>query len=166
MTDQTSNDDIVTAAKPSDDQTEEPSIFDQPQGTDWFLAYLIRFADDYQIEQGISLIIGGTFISGTLISGRRYFEELGKQIASANVTGTSEGGVLAETLATAYSQWKEIYPDPASEDKTLQPKTYIHLKNARVFAPNAAPMPSGAGMVLRLKLDAVDGFTLGEFSNG
>ena len=33
-------------------------IFDQPEGTDWFLAWLIGLANDHGIEQGITLTIG------------------------------------------------------------------------------------------------------------
>src|SRR5580704_6528111 len=48
---------------------------------DWFLASLISWANTFELEQGITLSVGGATVSGQLISGRRYFEELAETVS-------------------------------------------------------------------------------------
>jgi len=142
------------------ESAEEPSIFVQPEGRDWFLAWLIGLADTYNIEQVITLTVGGTLITGRLIGGWRYFKELGQLILNAS-------SFQAE-LAESYSQWTEVYPEPdpskwAQKDQPIanpNPR-YIHLRNVKFITADGVAI-SSAGTLWRGKLAAVDGFSLGE----
>jgi hypothetical protein len=63
--------------EPTDDtDPSTPSLFEQPDGVDWFLANQVHLANRFGVEQGITLNVGGVLISGTLINGRNYFKEM------------------------------------------------------------------------------------------
>ena len=66
---------------------------------DWFLGCLINWANQFNLEQGITLAVGGAIISGQLISGRRYFEEMAAQAMAGTVTGTEDAESLKSTIA-------------------------------------------------------------------
>ncbi len=155
------------------ESAEEPSIFVQPEGRDWFLAWLIGLADTYNIEQVITLTVGGTLITGRLIGGWRYFRELGQLILNADVAAKVDDPSSFQTeLAESYSQWTEVYPEPdpskwAQKDQPIanpNPR-YIHLRNVRFVTADGAAI-SSVGTLWRGKLAAVDGFSLGEIEPG
>ena len=148
----------ITAA-----QGPAPSVFDQPEGTDWFLAWLISLANSYGLEQGITLSVGGMSVSGLLISGRDYFQEIGGVISQSNFHGAAE--TLRPVLALAYSQWSEVYPKINTDSpQPVEQSTYIHLRRARIVTPDGKEMPPAGGL-WRGKLSAVDGFMLGELGS-
>jgi hypothetical protein len=67
---------------------------DQQPGHDWMLARVIAFADNYRIEQSITLFCGGVVISGIVISGREYCRVLAETVRGFPVSA-------ARRLATA-----------------------------------------------------------------
>lgn len=108
---------------------------------------------------GITLTIGGACVSGQLISGRKYFEELGATMRAAS----TKAGDAAETLGNAWEQFKEIYEQSATgEDEGVLPAGYIHIKDARFFAPGHPPLPNGGSFLWRGKISSVDGFAIGQ----
>ena len=135
---------------------------------DWFLGCLINWANQFNLEQGITLAVGGAIISGQLISGRRYFEEMAAQAMAGTVTGTEDAESLKSTIADWYKQWTKIYdkPDDAPDDYLPPMPGFIHLRNAIWLHEGGKSTPSNGGVLWRGKLSSIDGFCLGETRPG
>ncbi len=144
-------------------EREGRSIYDQEPGNDWLLARVIAYADNYRIEQSITLFCSGVVISGIVISGREYFNYLADSMRGFDVLGVkseSDGAALSQIMSKAYRQFEDQYPpfDPEGDDLPRVP-TYILLCDARIVQPGQSASPPG-GMLWRGKIAAVDGVTL------
>jgi hypothetical protein len=129
----------------------------------------------------VVLTLGGLVVGGTIIPDWQWFEEV-EHAASAAFTvhsggyiddehggwarlfrGVSESLVrdreehrAAENVIEGLSErYRRLL---AQEDRT----TYIHLKDARVLAPSASPLPPG-GMPWRGRLSQLSGWSFGHF---
>lgn len=140
-----------------EEANEGPDFLDQPPGHDWMLAWLVAHVEAFGIEFGITLSVGGQSVSGTLISGRKYFQDLRESLSSVpNLEGD-----LAKSLAKSMTLWSEVYPEkPEDVDIYNLKPNFIHLRNARVVTPGGAVPNNGA--LWRGKISAVDGFSVGE----
>jgi hypothetical protein len=133
---------------------------------DWFLQTLVSIANRFKEEVGfgITLFVGGALVSGILVGGRHYFLGFAEEFAA----GAAEDDVKAN-LEESIGSLTRIYdePDAAGADdemEHLDPPRYIHLKDARVYAAGSEPVPGNRGVWWRGRLDAVDGFVLGQLS--
>ncbi|MGE0454323.1 MAG: hypothetical protein AB7O37_16555 [Vicinamibacteria bacterium] len=127
--------------------------------SDWFLQYLVsRFAGP---EGGfpVTLLVGGALISGKLISSRDYFDGLGDQIANAMASvGGAPVKLFTEVVEELDKRKETADPDDLSQFE------FIHLRDAR-FLQSRQPLPSNyEGNLWRGKIEAVDGFILGELA--
>lgn len=112
-------------------------------------------------SMGITLVVRGAVISGTLISGQEYLTKVGGDIKQGMASEGSEwmldllGGTFEKVAA-------QLYDAPGDEggDVTDGLPSFIHLKDARIFTPGQDPFPQ-AGMWWRGRLGQVDGFTVG-----
>jgi hypothetical protein len=131
------------------------------EGEDWFLQTIVAYAN-VGFEIGLTLMVGGLTVSGVLISGKKYFEELGESVRAAK----SQSPEMMNTLAETWSSFSRIYekPEGASDDWLLPPASYIHLRSAYVFAPGAGHLPTGKGTLWRGRVAAVDGFAIGNLT--
>lgn len=129
---------------------------------DWFLEDAIGGIISKGVEFGITLTVSGLIISGTLINGKTYFEELSKSLKSAS----KEKGDVAEVIGELWGGFKTIYEDPSeeTENKTPSRVSFIHLKDAHIFAPGQQAMPTDEGILWRGKISSVDGFSIGVLS--
>ena len=129
---------------------------------DWFLAELVRRANEGGLSLGLTLCVGGGLVSGALIGGREYFEGFAGDVASsvADATVAHKVREFFRSPAALY-QPDEGLPDGAKASSLADPLSYIHLKAARFFTPSGAPIPGSCGGYWRGKLSAVDGFVLG-----
>ena len=134
------------------------SIFDQPAGTDWALAWIVHMAHAHSIIQSVTLTVGGSMISGDVIGGRQFFEALSEQIDQGAFEGDEDGAVRRVLRDSWNTLGGGVYPPSSGE--TVHPMSYIHLRNARMFVPGQKPLPS-KGMLWRGKLADVSGFSLG-----
>ncbi|MCM2435360.1 gas vesicle accessory protein GvpU [Agrobacterium rosae] len=135
-----------------------PNFLDQPEGHDWMLAWFIAQAEAYGVEIGVTLAVGGSLVSGVIINGRSYIEQLAQGFRNAN----SASETLSEALANSVSEWAAVYPATSAETDIFALKpNYIHLRNARIYQTNDNPIPNN-GMLWRGKLSSVDGFSAGE----
>lgn len=151
-------DDIKKAGMSDQDQEDDvPSIYDQPTGHDWLLAWLIGHAEAYGLEFGITLTVSGQIISGKLISGRKYFDELRAFMSEAKGIDSQ----LAASLADSFTMVGAIYPaNPSDVDIIDLKPTYIHLSGAKAVAGQGA-IPS-TGSLWRGKVASIDGFHMGQ----
>lgn len=117
---------------------------------DWFLQELVGLANVVgDFELGVTLNVQGSIISGTAISGRRYFEEAAKLFAT-------------EDPENHLSNWVKSFTAIYDEgEKPAAPPGYIHLMNARVFGTGEGTIPSNDGTLWRGRISAVSGFSFG-----
>jgi hypothetical protein len=136
------------------EQQEEPvnpAMAKRP-GVDWYLQNLVIMANTKGVEMGITVILGGTVVTGLLISGKTYFEAFGALFA--NAWNSDEDGKKA--IQDAMSEPAKMYGpdkgDPAGP-------SFIHLKDAFVRTPSGSLVNQGA--LWRGRLSEVSGFMLG-----
>lgn len=124
--------------------------------TDWLLQWLVKFSNNVGVTIGITLSIGGTLVSGELVSHKIYFDQFSEDFSSAF---KKYEGVDTEELKVGIQNFNR---EPA-EDQPQPALQYLHLKNARVYTSSATPV-IGKGQLWRGKISSVDGFTLGSIT--
>ena len=147
---------------PENDETPPIQTVHLDDSLDWFLQNHIEICLKTGLEMGITLTVSGAIVSGILISGKTYFDELGDSI-QRGVSGSVE---VAQALGKSWKQFTKIYEKPEGVDDDWEPPLpgYIHLRDARVFAPGGRAIPSNGGVLWRGKLSSIDGFSMGNLS--
>ena len=135
---------------------------DEPQFADWFLQQIVEFAN-LGLEIGVTLSVEGSTITGTLIGGRAYFEELSNLLLKAS----GEKNDVGQTLSELWGEHKNLYHmggEGSDEQPTEQraPPAFLHLRGAEIVSPSGARMPSGEGFLWRGRVSAVSGFAIGK----
>ena len=131
------------------------------QSVDWYLLHLVSLANENGLEFGLTLTVGGSIVSGTLISGKKYFETFASDLSSA-WPGDEDA---KEIIRSSFAGWSAIYNRKKEDDDDRPPPQYIHLSNARVHTPQGS-LPTNTGVLWRGKINAVSGFSLGSFTIG
>jgi hypothetical protein len=122
--------------------------------TDWFLEMLVEMVNGKDSCVGITLSVGGSIISGKLISGHKYFEEFAADFCKQIPNCTAESLTGFASLGDSYK---------SENTGESMPLRYIHLKDAKIFQSGETTIPS-SGILWRGKLDSIDGFFLGYLS--
>ncbi len=138
--------------QPEDIKLRDLAEFLEGKDKDWFLHSLVVISN-LGLSVGITLNVGGAVISGTMISGKTYFEKLSKLIGS----GTGDDR-LRTVLSEAIAQNVAVYDD--KEEDSEPAVSYIHLEDARCYYPNGN-LPTNEGVLWRGKLTSIDGFFMG-----
>lgn len=143
---------------------QEPQLVEVIGEQDWFLRSILENVIGLGVDMGVTFTVGGSIVSGMLISGRKYFELLGDGLAASSKSGDDIQAILGET----WRQNTAIYdkPEDAGDDWRAPPLGYVHLREARYYVPGQDPIPTNAGLLWRGKLSSIDGFSLGNFSTG
>jgi len=105
---------------------------------------------------GISLLVGGSWLTGSLIGGRMWFDQLAQLVDDQ--TG-SDGGRLFTTIG------QKAYPSDSEQSAAGQPQLdadpgFAHLRDARLLTGAAVRVPDPGGLV-RVKLSSIDGWLVG-----
>ncbi|WLG37634.1 gas vesicle accessory protein GvpU [Pseudomonas rhodesiae] len=119
---------------------------------DWLLQWFVKLVGSLNIEIGITLTVGGSIISGNLVSHQSYFDKLAEDVSAPFAKIASEE--TAETMKNMILAYKP--GEPGADDPASQ---YLHLKDCQLFTNGV--QPTGSGALWRGKISAVDGFTLG-----
>ncbi len=126
-----------------------------------FIPNLAATAQRVNLRTAVTLSLGGILISGELIDAKTYFDDLVAQ------TQEAAKGVISADAAAALTQLFQAFADragrPGEGDEHSEggESRQIYLRNAKVYHPSGPPIPAGAGVLWRVRLDAVDGLTLG-----
>lgn len=153
---------IDASSDPADAGQPEAPVVPPVAATDWFLQSLVDFANDHGTETGVTLQIGGLLVSGTIIPGMKYFEEFASLYGSGFKNDPELGAEYAKLIGS-YKKYLEVPP----EDKDNKPlPQYIHLRNARFFAPGQQQPFGNEGVLWRGRITAVGGFFLGTLLAG
>lgn len=130
-----------------------PAMADRPK-IDWHLQGLVTMANEHGIEMGITLILGGTVITGQLISGKTYFESFAEEFANA----WSEDDEIREKTRAAMATPAETHYGPGRISDPAG-TSFIHLKKAKIQGPDGSSVIRGT--LWRGRLTEVSGFFLG-----
>ena len=152
---------------PTDDQSEMPNPSGDPD-----LVSLVQLANAYGLEQPVVLTLAGQVLSGVLVGGRHYFEEL-----AAAVQGDEPDDTMRAALAAAYHKRGEDFagwgagsglgsldPEgPEDDDLAAMPRVaYLHLRDVEVLTSPS----SGRRLPLwRGRLADVVGWSVGGFED-
>ena len=145
------------AAQPYPDDNVSGSAPAGKPNEDWFLAELVSWANTFGFQAGVTLHVGGTIVSGTMISGAAYFALFRENISVALSASRADVKTPIDEMLSTYGS---IYDKP---EVTAHPGHYVHLRDAYFFDPAGNALPRG-GALWRGKLSAVDGFSLGSLS--
>ncbi|MDP9074454.1 MAG: hypothetical protein M3N98_09840 [Actinomycetota bacterium] len=132
---------------------------DQQPGAavDAVLALLVKAVNRGETSDlGISLVVGGSWLTGSMIGGRMWFDQLG-QVVDSQAGG--EGGSLFRQIGqSAYPSESERL---AAERPAEEPEpSFMHLRNARLLTGSAVRVPETGGLV-RLRLSSIQGWLIG-----
>ena len=144
-----------------DQPDHEEALAKSNEGQDWLLELVSKFAHS-GVSQSVTLFVGGAVISGEIISGQDYFEEMAKIAESANFHGPDGSEKILSEMSQGYRKFKKFYdkPDDAGDDWTTPTDYYIHLKGARVFTSNGT-IPGRGDFLWRGRISCVDAWSIG-----
>ncbi|WP_288253748.1 hypothetical protein [uncultured Hydrogenophaga sp.] len=129
--------------------------------TDWFLQTLVSTVTSASASLPVTICVGGSVITGELISGKRYFNEFADAIAAGMTDETRED------VRNAYRAYgKQVYGDDGSDAESInggEPPQYLHLAKAKYITTDGRLMPSPPGMLWRGRISAVAGWSYGTF---
>jgi hypothetical protein len=118
---------------------------------DPFLKTLNATVNSHDLSFGITLVVGGGVVTGTLISSKSFFEGFADSIATAWPGGPNED------VREGFAQWGQPETATLHED-------FIHLKDARYVSGKDIVPSTGIGMLWRGSVDSVNGFSLGSYN--
>jgi len=130
---------------------------------DYFLQDLVDKVNKTGFPFGITLNVGGTIISGTMITGREFFENISKMVVE-NLEDFDPDPKLTEAFTHFFNKYEGIYPIPFEKDKKEEEPleiAFIHLKNAKFYQEGNPIIPGNVGAYWRGRLDKIDGFSFG-----
>jgi hypothetical protein len=133
---------------------EEPKPFSE------FLPELVKVGKATGFWPAVTLSVGGTLISGELIDGADYFNELVTETRA--VPSVVLSTQAATQLITLFQNFAARYTRPPSESVPAQGESeHIHLRNAHIRLSDGSDLLVGTRGLWRVRLNAVDAATLG-----
>lgn len=120
---------------------------------DTFLAILVRALTSAGARFGLTLLVDGATITGTVITPEEYFELLGQQLNEAWSRNADDPGDFRSALR------QMVERGSTSEDSPRRHRQSIHLKDAVILGPGDQLSRVG---LWRGSLDHVGGWSLGQ----
>ncbi|MDM3548139.1 MULTISPECIES: hypothetical protein [Serratia] len=117
------------------------------------LTFLCKMAN-LNIGVGITLLIKGTVLTGTLISGDKYFKAIAEKF---NALGSGEVASLVSNFFEDFG--RETYS--IVEGVEPPPTNFLHLANVEIVNGNGQMIGMSDGL-LRVKIEEIDGSMLGQ----
>ena len=111
---------------------------------DPILELVVKFAEaESPLETPITLLVDGLMVSGYVMSKDKYMRhnDLTKEIESA--------------FERALAEIKEEKPEDDGK------RRFIHLRDAKYFAPGQSPVPTNESVVCRVRIAKVSAFHFG-----
>ncbi|MBZ0299749.1 MAG: hypothetical protein K8J31_08420 [Anaerolineae bacterium] len=137
---------------------------------DFLLSYLISSLVNLGgAPVGITLLVKGTVLSGTLMSEREYLDTLSslmqQQVSDALAALPRQEREIAEKAFDFRDLTEDFYPEDGEEeedDEGPEPLFFLHLRNPTVISPQPViSFASGMFPVMRIRLSNIDGWMLG-----
>lgn len=115
---------------------------------DPFLKTLNQSVNQFELSFGVTFVVAGGVITGTMISAKSFIDSFSETFSSAWPGGQSE------SVRDGFAAWGEPGAEGIHDE-------FVHLKDARyVFGREFTPSVAD-GALWRGKLESVSGFSLG-----
>jgi hypothetical protein len=101
-----------------------------------------------QADMPLTVMVGGTLVTGLLVSEREYFSRVGIMFAALSRQASQAADRFWSTWPDAREQPPESNMNPA----------FLHQADAHVIVGDGVGFSRQAGVLWRCRLDAVDGF--------
>lgn len=118
---------------------------------DLILTILGEVAESSGLELGITLSVGGTTITGVLVSEETYIEGIRDALGASGEAGKA----LGDGLAKGFAEFRE-----RRESDDSEPIVYLHLKRARLVTQG----DRSTDVWWRVRAVEVDAWTFGEMT--
>ncbi len=143
---------------------------------DFVLAYLVSSLVNLAgTPLGVTLMVKGVVITGTLMSEREYLETLTRMLQSQvrrSLSGLNEEDrEMAEAAFDLTDLTEDFYPDSKEEieegeevdfEMGMQIISHVHLKDPMVISPQPSiSFTDGIFPIMRIRLSNIDGWMLG-----
>lgn len=129
-------------------------------GGDRVLASLYEAITTDGREFGVTLLVGGSWLTGMAINGRAWWNQLAEAVRQS-ARGGGLDGTLRQLGQQLYPAEIEVEAGLAPPGDAAQVGGYIHLRDASLRFPGAdAGMPT-PGSFVRVRLDEVQAWMLG-----
>ncbi len=132
---------------------------------DPMLQLFVRLMNSLDVQLGLTVLVGGSWVSGILVPPRTFTEEVGAELVE-------KSGAEAEGLQQFFQELgRQWFPNPSElEAETASgqgPRRddrpfHLHLRNARMVSTTGSIPLDGAYM--RIRLAEVSGWVVGDFS--
>jgi len=126
---------------------------------DWFLALLVDHVNEHGGSIPLTVTVGGSLITGTLIGVGEYYERTADDLADVF---PSRADAITETLQQAGANSVDAvkrHKEQVRKGKTeLETPHFLHLRNVRYLSAG----PSSSPLLWRGRIDDVAGFSLGD----
>ena len=109
-------------------------------------------------EIGVSLLVGGNWVTAMLCSPRSWYEQVAHLVDTQADGGF--GLVFRELGRNIYPTDDEVdagVADPPPSDSIVG---FVHLRDARTISTTGS-IPTDAGGLVRLRIDQIDGWMIG-----
>lgn len=136
---------------------------EQEADRDFLLGLWVRVANAGKGTVGITIWTGGAIVSGTLVGYLEYLDGVAEEFDRTAEDPEGFGDVFRTIRDTQREQMSRSGKDDDDLYRGTAP-SFIHLKDAKTYAPGGEPIPTNRGVWWRGSLDAVDGWCFGELS--
>ena len=126
------------------------------RGADWLIQWFANFVNTAEVGLSIPMTftIGGSLISGYLISETAYFDQLASDFSGALPGAAKDAG---------RDLIKLLQPEVSAHEDDHPAEQFVHLKDAQVFSDGSKPITS-KGALWRGKISSIEGFHLGSIT--
>jgi hypothetical protein len=132
---------------------------------DPMLQLFVRLMNSLDVQLGVTVLVGGSWVSGILIPPRTFTEEAGAELVE-------KAGAEAEGLQLFFRELGRHWFPKESEIEGQTPASppsrgedrpfHLHLRNARMVTTSGSIPVDGAYM--RIRLTEISGWVIGDFS--
>lgn len=133
---------------------------------DPMLQLFVRLMNSLDVQLGVTVLVGGSWVSGILIPPRTFTEEAGAELVE-------KAGAEAEGLQIFFQELgRQWFPNEAEREPDAGPAPggrgedrpfHLHLRKARMVTTTGSIPVDGAYM--RVRLTEVSGWVIGDFSS-
>ncbi len=123
------------------------------------------FSDDEEkpaVQLGVTLLVGGALVTGQLTAGKAWWRQLGEALRNVQAGPTVSSENAHEIGTTLADHVKELFEPIYDEPFEVGNVGHLHLVGGRVVFPGQTVPQEGT--LLRIRLDRIDGWLLGEMS--
>ena len=127
------------------------------RGADWLVQWFANFVNNAEADISIPMTftVGGSLISGYLISETTYFNQLASDFSGALPEAAKESG---------RDLIKILQPKQSAHEDDNAAEQFVHLRDAKVFTDASKPI-TAQGVLWRGKISSVEGFSLGSITS-